>query len=59
MVVLIDQLDIANLSTFSVSELPAKEKSEVEAATSARKIALYDFMPYGAPELLDIAEVCS
>jgi protein TonB len=23
---------------------------------SARKIALYDFMPYGAPELLDIAE---
>lgn len=30
MVALIDQLDIANLSTFSILELPPKDKTEVE-----------------------------
>jgi biopolymer transport protein ExbD len=31
MVALIDQLDIANLSTFSILELPPKDKTEVES----------------------------
>ena len=55
MVRIIDELDLSNLTRFSLGTLTPEEKQEVRVAVTTHSGHLFQFMPYGAPELKEAA----